>query len=154
MKIFFDTEFIMNEYDVPELLAIGIVREDGQTYYCENGNADLGGADEWVQENVLPYLTGPVRILPQIAREVRAFIGRDPEVWAYYNTYDHLLLLMLLGGWKGTPEPAHVCHDLETLLMLKGKTAEQMPMQQPQTLHHALHDAQWVADAYNALMKE
>ena len=151
MRIFFDTEFIMRDNGVPELLALGMVKETGETYYVENGDVDVTTADVWVQTHVIPHLTGPIRALPQIAKEVRAFIGPTPELWAYYNTYDHLLLLQLLGGWRNTPEPARVCHDLATILMLGDRIAEQMP-KQAGVAHNALADAYWVEATYATLM--
>ena len=39
MKIFFDTEFIEDGKTI-DLLSIGAVRDDGETYYAEPAEAD------------------------------------------------------------------------------------------------------------------
>src|SRR6187399_454502 len=144
MQIFFDTEFLVPAGNavMPELLTIGLVNNLGQTYYAENGDCDITQANDWMQRNVIPHLTGPVKAKAQIAREVREFLqGTDgmPELWAYYGTQDHMLLLDLLGGWANTPEPARVCNELNTLFIITGYTAEEMPKNAGNE-HHALDD--------------
>jgi len=52
MKYFFDTEFI--EYGKTiDLISIGIVCEDGKTFYAINEECDFSKASDWVLENVL-----------------------------------------------------------------------------------------------------
>jgi hypothetical protein len=150
MRIYFDTEFIVPERGgvMPTLFTIGLVKANGETYYAENGDCDITTANEWMLLNVVPHLTGPVKTKDQIAREVREFLAPDPELWAYYCTHDHMLLLDLLGGWAGTPEPARVCNELNTLFVTHGYAAEHMP-KNPGHEHNALDDAQWVRHAYN-----
>jgi len=55
MRIWFDTEFIDDGKNI-ELLSIGMVREDGKTYYAEAKEADRSRATGWVSQNVLPQL--------------------------------------------------------------------------------------------------
>lgn len=150
MKIFFDTEFLDHGTHV-ELLALGAVREDGETFYAENGDCDLTKANDWVQANVIPHLTGPIHPLDRIARDFRQFCGGNPQLWAYFGTYDHMLVLNMYGGWMGTPEPMRVCHDVETLLVLCNQTAEQMPKTIGHA-HNALNDAWWVRNAVFEMM--
>lgn len=149
MRIFFDTEFIIHK-DTCTLLALGAVRDDGLTFYAENGDCDITKADDWVQRNVLPHLTGPVYGQALLGVKFREFLGPTPELWAYFCTQDHMLILDLLGGWLPTPEPARVCHDLATLLLLKNMTEEQMPKIDGPA-HNALVDARWVRAAYWAM---
>lgn len=58
--IAFDTEFIEDGRTI-DLLSIGLVRYDGTTYYAEPAETDRTRASEWVVENVMPHLTGPVK---------------------------------------------------------------------------------------------
>lgn len=55
MKYFFDTEFIEHATGI-QLVSIGIVREDGKTFYAESSTFDERLADGWVVENVLKKL--------------------------------------------------------------------------------------------------
>ena len=73
MRIYFDTEFIEDGRTI-DLLSIGLVREDGATYYAEPAEADRDRASDWVRENVLPHLTGPVKPRAVIAQEIVAFV--------------------------------------------------------------------------------
>lgn len=52
---FIDTEFIEHATGI-ELLSIGIVCEDGRTFYAENTAVDYRLADDWVKENVISKL--------------------------------------------------------------------------------------------------
>ena len=91
MKIFFDTEFIEDGKTI-DLISIGLVREDGATYYAEAAECDRSRAHEWVVENVFPHLRGLVKPRAQIADEIVDFVGEKPEFWAYYADYDWVAL--------------------------------------------------------------
>lgn len=56
MKYFLDTEFIEHATGI-ELLSIGIICEDGRTFYAENTAVDIRLANDWVKENVLSKLS-------------------------------------------------------------------------------------------------
>jgi len=55
MKYFFDTEFIEWAGGI-DLVSIGIVSENGDTFYAESTNFDERNADQWVKDNVLAKL--------------------------------------------------------------------------------------------------
>lgn len=55
MKYFFDTEFIEWAGGI-DLVSIGIVSENGDTFYAESTNFDERNADQWVVDNVLSKL--------------------------------------------------------------------------------------------------
>ena len=55
MRFWFDTEFIEDGKTI-DLLSIGIVAEDGSTFYAESTDADLSRGSEWVQHNVIVHL--------------------------------------------------------------------------------------------------
>jgi len=55
MKYFLDTEFIENGITI-DLMSIGIVCEDGRTYYAQNHECKFDKASDWVWRNVFPSL--------------------------------------------------------------------------------------------------
>lgn len=144
MRICFDTEFIEDGRTI-DLLSIGFVREDGAMYYAEPAETDRSRASEWVQENVLPYLTGPVKPRAQIAREVVEFAGDGPEFWAWYADYDWVALCQLFGTMMDLPDGWPMfCRDFRQVT-----DGSALPTQDEQDgpEHHALSDARWLARA-------
>lgn len=170
-KYFYDTEFCENGTTI-DLISIGVVCEDGRTYYAISTEFDGGKANRWVKENVLIHL--PKRnvnlsdpsISPrvkeeslawkprkQIAADLFHFIRVDnekPELWAYYGDYDHVALCQLYGtmmqlpsGWPMyTRDIKQLCDDLGN---------PQLP-EQGKGEHHALADALWNKAAYEFLI--
>ena len=55
MKIFFDTEFT-GLHKNTELISIGLIAENGNTFYGEITNYDKTQVDNWIQENVINNL--------------------------------------------------------------------------------------------------
>ena len=66
MKYWFDTEFI-EDGETIDLMSIGVIAEDGARYYAELEECDLSKASEWVQENVIPHLSGVKTNRQQVA---------------------------------------------------------------------------------------
>lgn len=149
MKIWFDTEFIDTGSTI-ELISIGMVREDGKTYYAENAQCHLNNAGDWVKEHVIKLLTGPTKHRSLIAYEVKAFSGHRPQLWAYYGSYDWVALCQLYGTMMHLPTnwPMMVL-DVKQLCLSMGDP--QLP-QQKTPEHHALNDALWTKEAYDFLM--
>jgi hypothetical protein len=149
MKIWFDTEFIEDGRTI-DLLSIGMVREDGATYYAEPAETDRSRADEWVQVHVLPHLRGPIKPRAVIAEEIRAFAGYMPEFWAYYADYDWVALCQLFGQMVDLPEGwPKFCRDVQQLRTELGE----LPLMED-TAHNALDDALWVRNAYEFLVQK
>jgi hypothetical protein len=146
MRICFDTEFIEDGITI-DLLSIGLVREDGATYYAEPAEANRSKASDWVKENVLPNLTGPVKPRRVIAEEIIEFVGEDPEFWAYYADYDWVALCQLYGRMIDLPEGWPMfCRDFKQALVERG-----LQMHQADSIHNALDDAQWLSDSMESL---
>lgn len=138
-RIWFDTEFIEDGRTI-DLISIGMVREDGATFYAENADCDLSRASPWVQENVLPHLTGDGLRKPQLAEAVKAFAGSDPEFWAYYAAYDWVALCQLYGTMMDLPQGWPMfCLDLKQEAYQRGRD---LPKQEG-IEHDALADARW-----------
>lgn len=148
MRIHFDTEFIEDGRTI-DLLSIGMVREDGETYYAEIAETDRSRASDWVRDNVIRYLAGPVKPRAVIANEIRDFAGTDPEFWAWYADYDWVALCQLYGTMMDLPDGWPMfCRDLRQdvdscdLVPQDGSDGPE---------HHALSDARWLARAHAAL---
>lgn len=80
MRYWFDTEFIEDGKTI-DLISVGIVAEDGRTYYAECHECDLTKANDWVKENVFPTLTSKTWPRYLVAEEIRQFMGENPEIW-------------------------------------------------------------------------
>lgn len=166
MKYFYDTEFIEDGKTI-DLISIGIVAEDGRTYYAISKEFKPRKASQWVKDNVLSKL--PSRKIsfydsPRIKEEWRAwksreqikndiieFIGEDkPEFWAYYADYDHVALCQLFGKMIDLPKgyPMYT-NDLKQLCNSKGNPT----LPKTENEHNALDDAKWVKEMYNFLTK-
>lgn len=52
MKLFFDTEFT-GLHKETTLISIGIIAEDGRTFYAELNDYDKNQVDDWIQNNVI-----------------------------------------------------------------------------------------------------
>lgn len=145
MKIWFDTEFIEDGKTI-DLMSIGMVREDGASYYAEIEECDLSRASDWVQRNVIPHLSGEKKPRKQVAEEVVAFAGSNPEFWAYYASYDWVALCQLFGTMMDLPKgwPMFV-RDLQQVRTERGiaELPEQLGVE-----HNALADARWTRDAW------
>lgn len=152
MKYFFDTEFIEDGKTI-DLISIGIVAEDGRTYYAESKDADHSKASQWVKDNVLTKLQGGifVKSRQKIALDIVQFVGEKPEFWAYYADYDWVSLCQLYGTMMDLPDgwPMY-CRDLKQLLDDLGNPKI---TKQEIGLHNALYDAEWVRNTYLLIKK-
>jgi len=55
MKYFLDTEFI-EKPNMIDLISIGIISENDDTFYGESINWDISQCNDWIKENVIPHL--------------------------------------------------------------------------------------------------
>lgn len=147
MKIWFDTEF-MEDGKTIELLSIGMIREDGLTYYAESIEANRSRANDWVKANVLPHMLDwkTLRSREGIKRDIEAFAGEAPEFWAYYGAYDWVALAQLFGTMMDLPSGWPMfARDLKQL------AGDRPLLGQTSTSHNALNDAIWTKLAWEAL---
>jgi hypothetical protein len=150
MRFWFDTEFIDTGKQV-HLLSIGIVSEDGRTYYAEPDDAPKELACEWVQKNVLPHLTGEVKPRRLIAADIHSFCGARPEFWAYFASYDWLVLCQIYGRMLDVP--AHWPNFVMDVQQLRIELGVGNLPKQESTEHNALNDAIWTKLAWEFLMR-
>lgn len=158
MRYWFDTEFDERGPDVPiQLISIGIVGEDGREYYAETQEYDRESAGEWLQQNVIPLLKGPVKYRGEIRDDLTQFCLGDcakPEIWAYFASYDWVLLSQLYDTMRKLP--AHFPHyvlDIKQYMKQLGVERSQLPPQRESGLHNALEDAKWNREAWEFLRR-
>ena len=142
MKYFLDTEFIEGSQKTffgktkptIDLISIGIVCENGQTYYAISKDFNLkhvwNNKDTWVKDNVLKSIyrdcfSGDARntfefsyntmkyILrnygksnKEIAKEIKQFVGttEKPEFYGYFCDYDWVVFCWLFGKMLDLPK--------------------------------------------------
>jgi len=149
MRFWFDTEFYEKGRTI-DLISIGIVAADGRQYYAETRMAKLlCSRSEWLENNVLPHLIGPIRDVSVIADEIVDFMGEKPEIWAYFAAYDWVVLCQLFGTMMDLPKgwPMY-CRDVKQLCDMLGNP--DLPIQTGAE-HHAIADALWTRDAHHFL---
>ena len=152
MRFWFDTEFIEDGKTI-DLISIGIVAEDGRTFYAINNECDYDRASDWVHDNVIVHLKAHTESWLnrlEIRDAVLAFVGTDrPELWAYYADYDWVVLCQLFGTMMDLPKgwPMY-CRDVKQLCDERGNPA--LP-EQGKGEHHALADAKWTKAAWEFL---
>lgn len=152
MKIFFDTEFIETGPTKPlHLLSIGLISETGTTYYAEL-DAPLHLANQWVQANVLPHLSGIHTDREQLAEDLIQFCGPKPEFWSWMAAYDWVCLAQVFGTMSDLPGGwPYWCHDLQQFAEDLGVPRKDFP-EMHGTSHNALDDARWHRDVYHHLV--
>jgi hypothetical protein len=166
MKIFYDTEFLEDGRTI-DLISIGMVREDGEEYYAVSEDAATRKLrrrirkHDWLMANVVPslpkfhgdanlyapdrwlfnYSDPCVKSRGGIAREVRDFIVAtpDPELWASYGAYDHVVLCQLWGSMVDLPQGVPMwTNDLQ---QESGRLGNPELPEQAAGKHNALEDA-------------
>jgi hypothetical protein len=170
-KIFYDTEFLENGISI-KLLSIGMVKEDGETYYAIVNDLDLmerAWTHSWLRKNVMQHLPlyvdydgdlvwdrdcvdyKYVKPRHEIAEDIKYFINgtTNPELWAYYGAYDHVALCQLYGTMVSLPMGIPMfTHELMQEIE---KDTGFVPVEQSEGLHNALEDAEWNKETYQRL---
>lgn len=109
MKYFLDTEFIENSQTI-DLISIGIVCEDGRTFYKQNKECQFVSASDWVWRNVFPHLLhfnlSGVRSCCERRMELSLDARcNDPDcVWAYKSNIRDSVIEFCDVGKYGKPE--------------------------------------------------
>lgn len=175
MRYFYDCEFIEDGRTI-DLISIGIVAADGREYYAIASGAPWKriAKHQWLRENVcrsLPRIHGDrrnhvgrgnplaldfghpaMKRRGVIANEVRDFLlagTDDPELWAWYAAYDHVVLCQLWGSMIHLPEGLPMwTNDLKQECVRRGNP--RMP-EQAEGEHNALADARHVKVMYDWL---
>lgn len=148
MRIYYDTEFVENGTTI-DLISIGMVAEDGRTYYAISADYDRAAAEAhpFVSKNVLPFL-GDDDPKPReiIRQEITEFLRPPPgdttptRLWAWYGSYDHIALSQLFGTMMDLP--AHVPAWTNDVRQEIDRRSIQGWPHQSHGKHNALQDAQ------------
>lgn len=155
MRYFFDTEFWDRGNQI-DLISIGLIGEDGETYYAENLDFDWDDVpeDHWLQANVRPFLEdGTVlKSLDAMADDLKEFCGDNPTFWAYYGAYDWVALCSIYGSMLGVPVNwPHRVRDIAQLAEHSNVNPFRVIPQFDQK-HHALNDAIWNKTCFDWIM--
>ena len=132
MKVFFDTEFTGLHKDTT-LISIGLIDENGRTFYGEFSDYDESKCDDWIRENVIKHLKwskeGPVEDFVNIyANGWEAFGSKEyikivlSEWLSKYDNvelvsdcchYDMVLFIDIFGDAWSIPDVVNpACHDI------------------------------------------
>lgn len=140
MRLFFDTEFTGLHKDTT-LISIGIVSEDGRSFYAEFTDYDKSQVNDWVKENVISKLSilnlGFDTYLPPFSKDyclVRgttetiknelekwlSYFKEGIEIWSDCLAYDWVLFCDIFGGAQNIPENIYyIPFDICTLFKIK-----------------------------------
>lgn len=130
MKIFFDTEFTGLRKNT-SLISIGLIDENGRTFYAEFSDYDESQCDEWIKENVIKNLKLPNGVCLNYNDEYtwcnvkgdKLFIKNALNKWfSKYDEiqlvsdvchYDMVLFIDIFGGAFNIPKNVNpACHDI------------------------------------------
>lgn len=138
MRVFLDTEFVEDGKTI-YLISVGLVREDGRTYYAQAIDWHPAKASAWVVENVFPHLQMcgagtieaalaahrnrgscssfcPWRSAGEMQRQIVQFCGERPEFWADHAAYDWVALCQIFGRMADLPKGFPMfCLDVQQL---------------------------------------
>ncbi|GAB7057366.1 polyadenylate-specific 3'-exoribonuclease AS [Paenibacillus sp. YK5] len=174
MKVFFDTEFT-GLHQNTTLISIGLIAEDGRTFYAELTDYDKNQVDEWIQKNVIDnliihnsrknyyYVTDTDEIYlgdsEKIRRKLTEWIEQyeSVEVWSDCLSYDWVLFNQLFGHAFNIPKNVYyIPFDICTLMKIKGVDPDVNREEfagMTGEKHNALHDAKVIKACYEKLMK-
>ena len=140
MKIFFDTEFTGLHKDTT-LVSIGIVDENGRSFYAEFSDYDKDQCDDWIKENVIKHLyLGNYEHIEISDNHIsvygnKKFIKEKVEKWlSEYNEvnlisdcchYDMVLFIDIFGSAFDLPKNVNpACHDINQDIAKKFSISE------------------------------
>lgn len=169
MKVFFDTEFT-GLHQNTTLVSIGLIAENGYTFYAEFTDYDEKQIDDWLQENVINNL-----YLEQgVTGDYDAFTCRGSkkwikmflyewlsqfdtvEIWSDCLAYDWVLFNQIFGHAFDIPKNVYyIPFDICTLFKIKGVDPD-ISREEFSGIdgekHNALYDAKVIKACYEKLM--
>ena len=173
MRVFFDTEFT-GLVQGTTLISIGLVSEDGRTFYAEFNDYDTSKIDDWLRESVINHLRfiGEAKSTPKVDFEHhamkahRAVVAEDlsiwlsqfdrVEIWSDCLAYDWVLFCQLYGGAMNIPKNIYyIPFDISTLMLANGVDPDINREEYAGidgNKHNALHDAKVIRACYLKLI--
>lgn len=174
MKVFFDTEFT-GLHKGTSLISIGLISEDGKTFYAELTDYDETQIDKWLQENILDnlimkqrnafyyYINDNESFAKGDKAKISTLLERwllqfdSVEIWSDCLAYDWVLFSDIFGHAFNIPSNVYyIPFDICTLFKIKGidpdVSREGFAGIDGQK-HNALHDARVIKACYEKLME-
>lgn len=181
MKVFFDTEFT-GLHKNTTLISIGLISEDGKTFYAELTDYDSKQIDDWLEVNVLRSLSyvgkknyidttdwNHVRVKwskDGVASLLSGWLSQfeEVEIWSDCLAYDWILFNDLFGHAFNIPENvSYIPMDICTLFSLRNidpdinreefAFSDYIFSQEEVNKHNALWDAKIIKLCYEKLMR-
>lgn len=172
MKIFFDTEFT-GLHKNTTLISIGLISEDGKTFYAELTDYDQSQVNDWIRENVISKLTltnqekfPPNEFLgtkTEVSYSLKEWLSQwdKVEMWSDCLSYDWVLFNDLFGTAFDIPKNVYyIPFDICTLFKIRNIdpdiNREQFALGDLYTestqKHNALWDAKVIKECYKLLI--
>jgi len=172
MKLFFDTEFT-GLHKGTTLISIGLISEDGKTFYAKFTDYDKSQIDKWLQENVLDNICLEIGdsqpktynncnikgTKDYIADELMEWLSQfdSVEMWSDCLAYDWVLFNDIFGHAFNIPTNVYyIPFDICTLFKIKGidpDVSREGFAGIDGKKHNALHDAKVIRACYEKLMQ-
>lgn len=108
MKIFFDTEFT-GLHKNTTLISIGLVDEDGRTFYAEFSDYDESQCDEWIHENVIKHLKWSKEGPLEDVSYTKNFANIHVNDWEVYGTKEYIKTV--LADWLSKYDEVELVSD-------------------------------------------
>ena len=164
MKIFFDTEFT-GLHAKTTLMSIGLVDENGRTFYAELDDYDKTQVDDWLEDNVVSNFTGENTMnMKQLKSALTEWLVAydSVEIWSDCLAYDWVLFNSIFGTAFDIPKNVYyIPFDICTIMKLKGVDPDINREEyafggvlEVAEKHNALWDAQVIRACYENLRLE
>lgn len=157
MRVFFDTEFT-GLHKNTTLMSIGLVDEDGRTYYAELSDYNRTQVDPWLQENVIDNFTGELtRSRQTLKLDLQEWFSEyeSVEIWSDCLAYDWVFFNDIFGGAFDIPKNIYyIPFDICTLMKVRGVDPDinrEEYAGMTGSKHNALHDARVIKACYEKL---
>ncbi len=161
--IFLDTEFSSLDPYKGEILSVGLVKLDGEELYLELEYD--GEVNEWVEENVAPFLTEPKVSRGEAVKKIKQFVGdSEPFLVGYVNQFDTVYLKKLFGTEGSSFHWIPI--DFASILFALGVDLERYNWEDKNNFyqeigvdhtkyrkHHALDDAKLLREVYLKILQ-
>lgn len=169
MKVFFDLEFTgLHQHTTP--ISIGLVAENGQTFYGQFTDYDQSQCDDWIKENVIAHLKpldevwnysphdweilGDTKTISEALRKWFAQFD-EVEMWGDCLGYDWVLFCEIFGGAFSIPEniyyiPFDICTYFK-LMDIDPDINRQKFANVENSQHNSLDDAKVIFYCYREL---
>lgn len=170
-QVFLDMEFTgLHQHTTP--LSLGLVAMDDNSFYGEFEDYDKSQVNEWLQENVMPYLLmnnpsmtinadiGVIGNKEKVTNTLIEWLDQYDavEIWGDLNDYDMVLFNELFGGAMNIPKNVYyIPYDICTFFKVKGIdpdiSREEFIGNSIQGIkHNALYDARVIKACYEKLI--